>query len=145
VMATVDLLRGLGPRGMDPTVVDGAETELRELYGECIDDPMAATAHLAAAVSALIAAFPSGIVDGARSDTARKAFRKGLKALQAAHQVRRSQPDSGLQGEPPRRLRGRGLRARLRGDDPRPGPAHPGAAAGAEPREDGLRGLCLRE
>jgi ATP-dependent exoDNAse (exonuclease V) beta subunit len=85
VIATVDLLRGLGPRGTDRRIVEGAEAEVRRLYGECIDDPKAATARLAAAVDELMRTFPRGIVECASSDGARKDFRNDSKALQTAH------------------------------------------------------------
>ena len=41
VMATVDLLRGLGRRGIDRHVAEGGEAALRAFYGYCVDDPQA--------------------------------------------------------------------------------------------------------
>ena len=38
VLATVDLLRGLGARGMDPALTEAAEGAVRTLYGACIED-----------------------------------------------------------------------------------------------------------
>lgn len=82
VMETADLLRGLGPRGMDPAVTIEAEARICAEYGACADDPDALKAQLVDAVAALCGAFPEDIVDCATSDSARKAFRKDFRALQ---------------------------------------------------------------
>ncbi len=83
VIATIDLLRSLGPRGLNPEIVCEAETELRKRYGPCLADPQAATARLSDAVQGLIRAFPKCLTVS-NNDTANKDFRANFDNLRKA-------------------------------------------------------------
>jgi len=64
VLSMIDLLRGLGDKGRDPGLIAPALARLDTLYGKVIADPAAARDALAKAVSTILAAFPSGGMDG---------------------------------------------------------------------------------
>ncbi|MCF1708698.1 UvrD-helicase domain-containing protein [Tabrizicola sp. J26] len=83
VIATIDLLRGLGPRGLDPEIVRDAEAELRRRYGPCLADPQAATARLSDAVHALMCAFPKCLTVP-KNVTANRDFRANFDSLRKA-------------------------------------------------------------
>ena len=60
VLSMIDLLRGLGDKGLDPGLIAPALKRLDTIYGKVIKDPAAARKRLAKAVSAMLAAFPEG-------------------------------------------------------------------------------------
>lgn len=60
VLSMIDLLRGLGDKGRDPSLIAPALARLDRIYGEVLAGPSAARDALAAAISAMLAAFPEG-------------------------------------------------------------------------------------
>ncbi|WP_418260614.1 UvrD-helicase domain-containing protein [Fuscovulum blasticum] len=60
VLSMIDLLRGLGDKGLDPGLIAPALARMDVVYGPVLDDPGTAGATLEAAVLAMISAFPEG-------------------------------------------------------------------------------------
>ncbi len=85
VFRTIDLLRGLGERGADPTVIDRALDELRAIYGEVDCHPENLTEALKSATMALYDAFPNGIAHIAvAKPSVEKTFRNDHNAIRSA-------------------------------------------------------------
>ncbi len=84
LLATIDLLRGLGDNGNDPKLAEAAVDRVISLYGTVVRDGSPLEARLVAAVKALLTAFPNDLAADARSKSARDTFAKDFKSLQKA-------------------------------------------------------------
>lgn len=62
VLSMIDLLRGLGDKGMDPGLIAPALARLDGIYGKALSEAEAASArdHLWTAIDAMLKAFPNG-------------------------------------------------------------------------------------
>lgn len=84
VVATIDLLRGLGEEGLNPALAEAAESDLRKAYGSVRNDSDVIEARLRDAVAALLDRFPEACSNVTASDSAMKTFRKDCACLRAA-------------------------------------------------------------
>jgi ATP-dependent exoDNAse (exonuclease V) beta subunit len=84
LMKVIDLLRGLGARGTDETILEPALASLVDGYGPCKADGEALTSALRHAAQALLAAFPDSLGHEATSDKARNEFFKDHRNLTRA-------------------------------------------------------------
>ena len=87
VLSMIDLLRGLGDKGRDPSLIAPALERLDRIYGEVIADPAAARDALAAAISAMLAAFPEGGMATVTAKGPRETLEKNLALF---HRVERA-------------------------------------------------------
>lgn len=78
VLSMIDLLRGLGDKGRDPGLIAPALARLDKVYGPVLDDPDEARDDLAAAIRAMIAAFPDGGMAGITAKTNVEKLEKNL-------------------------------------------------------------------
>jgi ATP-dependent helicase/nuclease subunit A len=85
VFQTIDLLRGLGGGGMEPSLADEAVAALRQQYGQVLKDPESSRFALQAAATSLLKEFHDGGKPfSGKTVAAKNDFREQLKALQAA-------------------------------------------------------------
>jgi ATP-dependent exoDNAse (exonuclease V) beta subunit len=84
LLATIDLLRGLGDSGTAPRLIEAAIARLRGLYGPVAADPVPLETTLRQAVAALLSAFPTDLTAHVSSETGRKAFAKDFRNLKRA-------------------------------------------------------------
>lgn len=84
VLRAIDLLRGLGDSGEDPSLADKAVERLQSLYGDVTKDPAPLEERLSAAVKALLADFPNDLTAHASSATARSEFADNYRMLKRA-------------------------------------------------------------
>jgi ATP-dependent exoDNAse (exonuclease V) beta subunit len=89
VMAMIDLLRGLGDKGRDRSLVAPALSRLETIYGEILSDPTGARNALEAAIQTMVASFPEG---GMAHITAKGNVEKLEKNLALFKRINRS-PD----------------------------------------------------
>jgi len=78
VLSMIDLLRGLGDKGRDPGLIAPALARLDTIYGEVLADPAAARDALAAAIFAMLAAFPEGGMATVTAKGPRETLEKNL-------------------------------------------------------------------
>ena len=78
VLAMIDLLRGLGDTGRDPSLIASALARLDRVYGVTLADPVAARDALLAAVLAMLAAFPDGGMATVTAKGPRETLEKNL-------------------------------------------------------------------
>ncbi len=78
VLSMIDLLRGLGDKGRDPGLIAPALERLDRIYGEVLADPAAARDALAAAISAMLVAFPEGGMGTVTAKGPRETLEKNL-------------------------------------------------------------------
>lgn len=79
VLSMIDLLRGLGEKGLDPQLIAPALVQIDQVYGNVIPDTIASRATLLDAVSAMLAAFPNGGAAQITAKTPREAVEKDLE------------------------------------------------------------------
>ncbi len=84
VIKTVDLLKGMGDRGMSTAISPEAVARLRAAYDPISSEGTARTERLRKAVEELLAAYPSGIVSNEMNKSAKDAFRKDFLNLRRA-------------------------------------------------------------
>ncbi len=60
VLAVIDLLRGMGDKGLDPGLIPPALARLDAIYGPVLDDPAVVRMALEGAIAAILAQFPDG-------------------------------------------------------------------------------------
>lgn len=86
VLSMIDLLRGLGDKGRDAGLIEPALARLDRIYGKPLVDPVAARDRLAAAVGAMLDAFPKGGMAGVTAAGPRGTLEKNHALF---HRVRR--------------------------------------------------------
>ena len=90
VLAMIDVLRGLGDKGLDAGLIAPALARLDDIYGPVLADPAAACEALATAVQAMLAAFPEGGMATVTAKSPRETLEKDLALF---HRVARA-PES---------------------------------------------------
>ena len=87
VFSTIDLIRSLGPGGLDPKLAKEAVHSMRQLYGNVVSDPKPLRLRLQTAAKCLLAEFPNGGQPySGDTKAAKDAFRNQYNALRAARQ-----------------------------------------------------------
>ncbi len=84
LLRTIDLLRGLGRRGMSGDLCNSAIQQLEDNYGSCAADGDPLTTTLQAAAKDLLLAFPLSLAPHAANPSARKKFAKDFANLRRA-------------------------------------------------------------
>lgn len=78
VLAMIDLLRGLGDKGRDPSLIAPALARLDTVYGKVLADPAAARDRLLSAVQAIIDGFPEGGMETVTAKSPLETLEKNL-------------------------------------------------------------------
>ena len=78
VMSMIELLRGLGDKGGDPSLIAPALSRLDDIYGDVLSDPTDAANSLATAVENMVAAFPEGGMASVTTKGPREKLEKNL-------------------------------------------------------------------
>lgn len=82
VLAMIDLLRGLGEKGSDPSLIAPALARLETVYGSALETPQAAQDALHGAILAMLDKFPDGGVGKISAKGPKEALEKDLALFQ---------------------------------------------------------------
>ncbi|MFC2969487.1 UvrD-helicase domain-containing protein [Acidimangrovimonas pyrenivorans] len=78
ILSMVDLLRGLGDKGLDPGLIEPGLARLEAIYGPTLTDLTAARTALDRAVQTMLTAFPDGGLDTVTAKGPRETLEKNL-------------------------------------------------------------------